>query len=407
MADEPPDEEQPAWMTPEGRLEAVPVKGPLDEGEYTRYEVARLSRYWTDERKGAVAEWIDRGTPKDDVPDFIPIWHQFPESLEEPALDLRGISLITHLKRARSEHDPRPDLSSAHLEHAWLLLVHLEHAILKSARLWHSRLTHAYMQDADLSWADLRHAYLTGTDFTSASLWGTDLRYACLNGAVLFNTDLSDVHLDNTLFSGVEWLDERRRDPDAKLFRGFEVRGLRESDPLFDQWVRQANFIWRCRETWRNPWRALGRRLWPDAEEEDTIGNIAAARLEPNTLRGKRAARIHAWPPPLWLLWKVTCDCGRSFLRWAVWCLGFAVLFGFIFWLGGVVEVPGPSETGRQPNALTYFYFSIVTFTTLGFGDVTPTGNAGEIWVMLEVILGYVGLGGLISIFTTKLIPPR
>ncbi len=116
---------------------------------------------------------------------------------------------------------------------------------------------------------------------------------------------------------------------------------------------------------------------------------------------------VREWPPPLWLLWNVTCDCGRSFLRWAAWCLVIALVFGFIFWLGGVVEVPGPSESGRQPNALTYFYFSIVTFTTLGFGDVTPTGNAGEVWVMLEVILGYIGLGGLISIFTTKLIPPR
>ncbi len=61
----------------------------------------------------------------------------------------------------------------------------------------------------------------------------------------------------------------------------------------------------------------------------------------------------------------------------------------------------------REPDVLTWFYFSVVTFTTLGFGDVTPIGWVGELVVMIEVILGYIGLGGLITIFATKIIPPR
>jgi hypothetical protein len=48
-------------------------------------------------------------------------------------------------------------------------------------------------------------------------------------------------------------------------------------------------------------------------------------------------------------------------------------------------------------------YFSLVTFTTLGFGDVTPITVAARRWVMLEVIIGYIMLGGLISIFASKL----
>ncbi len=57
----------------------------------------------------------------------------------------------------------------------------------------------------------------------------------------------------------------------------------------------------------------------------------------------------------------------------------------------------------RIPNFWTYLYFSVVTFTTLGFGDVIPLNNLSERWVMVEVILGYVMLGGLISIFANKL----
>ena len=53
-------------------------------------------------------------------------------------------------------------------------------------------------------------------------------------------------------------------------------------------------------------------------------------------------------------------------------------------------------------NWYTPFYFSMVTFTTLGFGDVTPLDWVGQMWITLEVVLGYVMLGGLISIFANK-----
>ena len=49
------------------------------------------------------------------------------------------------------------------------------------------------------------------------------------------------------------------------------------------------------------------------------------------------------------------------------------------------------------------FYFSIVTFTTLGFGDVVADNTSARIFVTLEVIFGYIMLGGLISIFANKL----
>lgn len=41
----------------------------------------------------------------------------------------------------------------------------------------------------------------------------------------------------------------------------------------------------------------------------------------------------------------------------------------------------------RIPNFITYLYFSVVTFTTLGFGDITPLNNISEIWLTIEVIL--------------------
>jgi len=282
-------------------------------------------------------------------------------------------------------HSDRANLFGASLQHASLVRAQLEHAWLFGARLEHANLHGAHLQHADVRWARLEHA-----DFSEARL-----EHADLTGAWILRTAFTNVYLDDTVFRDVVWRDERRRDPEARLFRGFDVRGIRYSDPLFDQWVRQANFIHAKREIWWNPWRWMA-------------------------CRAPRLFRLLAnWPPPLWLLWKGTCDCGRSFRRWAITCAAVAVLFGLLFWLcadfwgmpvvelEGAVDLSQTNEPGRIVYPTTYLYFSIVTFTTLGFGDVTPTGLLGEFLVTLEVILGYIGLGGLISIFTTKLIPPR
>ena len=57
-----------------------------------------------------------------------------------------------------------------------------------------------------------------------------------------------------------------------------------------------------------------------------------------------------------------------------------------------------------EPCFHTALYFSVVTFTTLGFGDVTQTCDLGKLIVGAEVVLGYVMLGGLISLFANKLV---
>jgi hypothetical protein len=117
-------------------------------------------------------------------------------------------------------------------------------------------------------------------------------------------------------------------------------------------------------------------------------------------------------------IWKVTCDCGRSLSIWAFWSFSIALLFGFIYapytcpsWLPNPIQdilcLFDPKihidPYTYQHNLWTSIYFSIVTFTTLGFGDVQPQNGAGLFWVALEVIIGYIMLGGLISIFATKL----
>ena len=87
--------------------------------------------------------------------------------------------------------------------------------------------------------------------------------------------------------------------------------------------------------------------------------------------------------------------------------LFFALLFGSMDALGDPIVGLTTYDPWRPVTFMTHLYFSVVTFSTLGFGDVTPCNGCGELAVMVEVFLGYVFLGGLISIFTMKFLPPR
>ena len=58
---------------------------------------------------------------------------------------------------------------------------------------------------------------------------------------------------------------------------------------------------------------------------------------------------------------------------------------------------------GQKPHWYDFMYYSVVTFTTLGFGDIVPSQPWARGIVALEVVLGYVMFGGLISIFANKL----
>jgi len=106
----------------------------------------------------------------------------------------------------------------------------------------------------------------------------------------------------------------------------------------------------------------------------------------------------------LFIFWELTSHCGKSILLWAGWSTAVTVTYGFIYWyfLSSSIVFSVGKLDGIQPGFLAYLYYSIVTSTTLGFGDLVPLTNVARLVVSTEVILGYFMLGGLISIFANK-----
>ena len=60
--------------------------------------------------------------------------------------------------------------------------------------------------------------------------------------------------------------------------------------------------------------------------------------------------------------------------------------------------VPGALSVGDGGETLsTYIYFSLVTMTTLGYGDLQPLGWA-RVFAALEALLGYLHLGIIVGL---------
>ncbi|MZP29760.1 hypothetical protein GTO91_08585 [Heliobacterium undosum] len=112
--------------------------------------------------------------------------------------------------------------------------------------------------------------------------------------------------------------------------------------------------------------------------------------------------------------WKVTSNYGESLSRWMITSSLIVIVFGIIFSAPScpqffpedlkqfLYSAKPEIKVSSELSFYTPFYFSIVTFTTLGYGDITPNNLYAHIWVTLEVIVGYFMLGGLITIFTKK-----
>jgi Ion channel/Pentapeptide repeats (8 copies) len=224
------------------------------------------------------------------------------------------------------------------------------------------------LQHVNLQRADLRRANLQGAILLFADLQDAKLLHANLQGAKLSFANLQDAILMDTNLRGVDFTCTNLQDAN--------VGGVK-----FDHDSRQTTFL---------GVRASGchgsQAFKSFAQDQDYIEELRGS--------GK-------WGKAKFWLWWLFADCGRSFSRWALWSLGLAVLFGIVYYSMGIAHIK--PEPPLPFSLITMIYYSVVTFTTLGFGDVKPQTELAAIIVMIEVIIGYVMLGGLVSILANKL----
>ena len=300
----------------------------------------------------------------------------FSDRTNEPPHDLRGIRLgkanlsFADLSGANlSEADlSGAFLDSANLSGAFLNQTDMRGASLIEAHLSKTKLRKANLSGAILIFADLSEAELRGANFSNA-----DLNRAVLNRAMLYESTLSGADLS---WADLSWADMRKVNLGGATLVGANFHEAQVTDVIYKN-LNSCRGV-RAESCYGD---ALFRRHVMD---EDYI----------ETFR-ERHNRI-------WKIWYYTSDCGRSLIQWALCSLNIALVFALFFWLVfDENSIKVPKSLGFTP--VTMAYYSIVTFTTLGFGDITPQTTGASIAVTIEVIIGYIMLGGLISIFANKL----
>lgn len=351
------------------------------------------------------------------------------------------------------------DLEGASLWHADLRGANLWSANLRSAALGSAAMRGANLRYADLEGAKLKKADLEEANLAEVNLQGANLREARLRGANLRKASLRNANLDDADLEGanLEYTDLRGADLSQTSISEASLYGVRQTP--YTIWVMlgdAALWLWELlsRFKWLTRWARWFRKLYPvrillcfavavarktDREADRRSRSVWHSLREPaealllifRAFMSDRPTRIPVtkWAgvngvdtvktdsltrryikdvayvedfskqhPHLAFCWRWTCFYGQSFSLWALWCVAIALCFGLLYWQCGFLA----TET-HPNNFLTSAYFSIVTFTTLGFGDVRPISGAAQVWVVIEVVLGYIGLGGLISIFANKI----
>ncbi|MHC4425480.1 MAG: ion channel [Planctomycetota bacterium] len=241
-----------------------------------------------------------------------------------------------------------------HLKEANFSLAHLENSFFHKALLQNSTLKNAYLQNAVLWCADI-----SGTSIENARVNGSTSFWKCKVNRYSPNVKFTD-------FSGVS-LSSLIVEPSKKQRLEYNIR----------------------------------RKNW----EEWYIGDKAKKafrKIETKKEKFMRVSRVRlrlAATCPIRSFWWIS-DYGISTKRLIFTFFGSAFVFALLYRLfPNFVKVYG--NVGDIRGLWHAVYFSVVTMTTLGFGDIAanPDSWLGQTLLMFQVILGYVLLGALVTRF--------
>jgi hypothetical protein len=206
---------------------------------------------------------------------------------------------------------------------------------------------------------DLRGIPLTNADLSSLNLSGIDFFASDLSGTSFKNSNLTGSYLSECNISGsiFDW---------AKL-----------DDALLDNVkFNQATSF-------------LGVKL-------HTINFTLATLLYDLAISQQRIQQLEQHYPIFACFLRLSCDYGRSFSRYLLWVSAFIFTYAGIYWI--------LNETSTPRTFLDYLYFSVVTFATVGYGDIVPIGSLSKLIVISEILLGYLMGGLLVAILAKRVI---
>lgn len=321
--------------------------------------------------------------------------------------DLRGAIFIrtnlkgAHLDNANLEEaymNSSPCFDNAFLHGANLKNAFLGPATFRNANLFSANLENteigAYgdFTEADLRSANFKNSKCSAVNFYKSKFWETQL-----SGANLYKCDIRSVNFQKAITDSTTVFYQCNIDFDTD-FRCVPLDGIgidSTTKRILKYNIRRKNWDdWYWRTTWDDEKKIF--------KKYDSKKQTCTRMLE-KLFRQIKTSPVRAF----WWL----SNYGESTLR----ILGvflasifiFALIYSHVFSKSDPGYIKNLYDFGKVscevPNRWSIFvrsnYFSVVTMTTLGLGDMhaKPSSAKGQILVSLQVILGYFLLGAIIT----------
>ncbi|GAA5194159.1 ion channel [Ferrimonas gelatinilytica] len=238
---------------------------------------------------------------------------------------------------------------------------------------------------SDLCRADLREAHLYRADLRHCNLIKADLRGANLNQTRLEGANLLGVRLDGA------------RMEQMRLGRGLwqELQAQKQPAAERDDLYQQAE------QVYRDLRRAAKSYGCYHLASQCAHRELTMARKQMPLLSGQRLFSK---------LVDLICGYGESPIRVVGFALVVMLLFALGYLWGGIIDNGEPRTLAQVdgPGSLlrlgaSCLYFSIVTFTTLGFGDLVPMPGPSRLLAAIEALIGSFSLALLVVSFAKKM----
>lgn len=284
------------------------------------------------------------------------------------------LNLKAQLTKRASSNKPMLNFS---LPNAQLESINLVNRTSKSGYV----LTHGDFYRANFHNAHCFKLDLSGSSLMKADFSGANLHCANLTGCNLLGTNFDGAKLDHVI-----WGDRVIQEHQAQKAQTVE---------------EQIDYYQQAEEIYRNL------RL---ATESQGLFEIAGSFFQREmTMRRKQMPR-YSIKRALSKIVDLFCGYGEQPLR--VVTFTWAVIFAFavMFFFSGLQYSGQPIAFDLSQNLLNNFeafiscgYFSIVTFTTLGYGDITPVSTLSRILASAEALFGSFTLALFVVVFVKKM----
>ncbi|OGW75802.1 MAG: hypothetical protein A2Z72_05310 [Omnitrophica bacterium RBG_13_46_9] len=271
------------------------------------------------------------------------------------------VKLINEGASVKGGNFSKADLSNMNLARVDLTGANLSRANLSNSNLFDANLTNAELLGADLSNCDLTSANLHGSDLTRSCLHGARLWHANLEGANLIEATMSNCDLWNTRLFNI------------RLWRTDFMHAISLSKKNFQSRLNRFLTVHRIEEkgafSAEEAYRDLKKYFLANGRYDDASwASFKEKTMEKLLLKKKRNP---AYLPSL--IMDLLCGYGEKPHRIILSSLFVILAYALIFAaLNAVTYTHFPSY--KMPFG-DYLYYSVITFTTVGYGDFIPKSN--------------------------------